>query len=164
MINNIATAQSNNSKINTDTTVNVVINNVEVFKDARLDALDFRPDALKIAAENATKSKIKESEIYTPIKQGKKTVTGSIVTKSGYRILIFNGNDRNKAILVKTAFMQRFPGTRSYMKYNVPNFKIVVGDYGDKKEALNSLKRIGAIFPGSFLVPDVVTIKNIVVQ
>jgi SPOR domain len=138
----------------------------EVIKDARLDALDKRPEliAAAIAAKEKAEQPKENTTVFSEIKVGKKVVTGSIISKDGFRILIYNGNDKTKALQLKNLFARNFPGIHSYMNYVTPNFKIKVGDFEDKKEANNFLKKIGIAFPGAFLVPDVVTVKNILVQ
>lgn len=50
---------------------------------------------------------------------------------------------------------------RSYMSYNVPSYKIKVGDFENKNEATDFLRRVTAMFPSSFIVPDIITVKNI---
>jgi hypothetical protein len=61
----------------------------------------------------------------------------------------------------KNAFSKAYPAVRSYMSYNVPSYKIKVGDFDNKKEATSFLRRVSSSFPASFIVPDIVTIKNI---
>jgi SPOR domain len=153
-------AQSNNITIQDEQTAFVV------FKDARLDALDKRPEliAAAIAAKEKAEKPKDATPVFSEIKVGKKVVTGSIISKDGYRILIYNGNDKTKALQLKNLFARNFPGMHSYMNYVTPNFKIKVGDFEEKKEANNFLKKIGVAFPGAFLVPDLVTVKNILVQ
>jgi SPOR domain len=150
---------------------NMAIEDTSVFalliKDTRLDALDNRPNAL-LALIAANKAKLETPKdatpIYNPIQAGKKTVTGSIIQKQGFRVQIYNGGDRNTAMKIKTEFNRAYPAIRSYMNYSVPNFKIKVGDFDSKKDAVAFLKRIQVIVPQAFIVPDVVTVKNILVQ
>jgi hypothetical protein len=142
---------------------------VRVFKDPRLDILETRP-ALIIKAEletKAYKAAVEKStipnvtKIDAPIKQGKKLITGTIVTKSGFRVVIYNGSDRTLAMQTKNNFGRTFSSVHSYMTYNAPSYKIKVGDFETKKEAQNFLRRVGAVFPTSFIAPDLVTVKNI---
>jgi hypothetical protein len=58
-------------------------------------------------------------------------------------------------------FSRAFPGTRSYLSYNVPSYKIKIGDFDDKNDANKFMRRLIAAFPAAFIVPDLVTIKNI---
>lgn len=146
-----------------DTLAVAIEENVVVYKDARLDILNKRP-ALMARLESETKEK--EIPLYRPIisSDGKKTVTGSIYTKKGFRVVIYNGPDRKKALEMKNIFSRAFPGVPSYMSYNVPSYKIKVGNFEDRGDAGRFMKRVSAAFPTCFIVPDIVTIKNINVQ
>lgn len=143
-----------------DTTAALIEENVTIFKDDRLDILDKRP-ALMAKAE--TEGKEKEMPVYRPIvsHDGKKTVTGSIYTQKGFRVVIYNGADRAKALEAKNSFSRAFPGVPSYMSYNVPSYKIKVGNFDDRGDASKFMRRVSAAFPSCFIVPDIVTIKNI---
>lgn len=144
----------------TDTTNIFIPENVSIFKDARLDLLDKRP-ALMAKAEEEKKEK--EIPLYKPIvsSDGKKKVTGSIYTAKGFRIIIYNGPDRTQALAAKNNFSRAFPGVASYLSYNVPSYKIKVGNFEDKKDASSFLRKVNKAFPAAFIVPDVVTVKNI---
>ncbi len=143
-----------------DSTAIIEEPNVNIYKDSRLDILDKRPVVLaKVEAEE----KSKEMPLYRPIvsHDGKKTVTGSIFTSKGFRVVIYNGADRAKALEAKNAFSRAFPGVPSYMSYNVPSYKIKVGNFEDRGEAGKFMRRVSGAFPSCFIVPDIVTIKNI---
>lgn len=152
-------------EIETDTVKQ--LSNVNVFRDPRLEVLDERP-ALMAKADLLEKRKeelgVNNIKNYAPIVKGKKVVTGSIVTKDGYRIVIYSGTNRTEAMNIKNQFMRQFPSTRSYFSYISPSYKIRVGDFADKKEAYAFMKKISSSFPTSFIVPDIVTIKNINVR
>ncbi|MFM2387118.1 MAG: hypothetical protein RL660_1875 [Bacteroidota bacterium] len=149
---------------------------VNLFKDPRLEVLSKRPAAMEAkrkaeeaaAAAPVVKAPVEKKEKKPieggEIQVGKKKVTGSIIQKDGFRVVIYNGNDRNKALAVKNAFTKANPSHRSYLTYNTPNFKVKVGDFDDKKEATAFMKRIAAAYPSAFLIPDQVTIKNIMVR
>jgi hypothetical protein len=145
---------------------------VNIFKDERLDLLDKRPAIMAKAELDEKIARLKDAKaeaaekvtpLYKPIMSadGKSKVVGSITSAKGFRVVIYNGADRTKAMEIKNAFARAFPGTRSYMSYNVPSYKIKVGDFDDKKDATSFLKRVNGSFPASFIVPDIVTIKNI---
>ena len=107
--------------------------------------------------------KLRGTPLYKPIvsADGKKQVTGSIYSAKGFRIVIYNGSDKNAALAAKNKFSRAFPGTRSYLSYNVPSFKIKIGDFENKNDATKFMRRLMAIFPSSFITPDLVTIKKI---
>lgn len=134
--------------------------NIQIFKDPRLDILDTRPPLMaKIEAEE----KAKIIPVYKPIvsMDGKKKVTGSIYTTKGFRIIIYNGPDRALAMKAKNNFSKAFADYRSYMSYNVPSYKIKVGDFEERKDASEFLRKVSRMFPSSFIVPDIITVKNI---
>ncbi len=156
------------SKLYAQTTDSAVeANNMMMYIDERLNILDERPAALLAELNieiNKTTKPLNTTPVYKEINVGKKTVTGSIGTSKGFRLLIFNGADRNLALKIKTEFARRFPSYHSYMSYNTPNFKIKVGDFTDKKEANKFMKLIIPFLPSASIVPDIVTVKNIQVQ
>lgn len=150
----------------TDSTITAPVEDfVVVIKDPRLDILDKRPAIMaKLELEEkANQKKDKEILVYKPIvsADGKKKVTGSIYTTKGFRIVIYNGTDRNQAMTAKNNFSRAYPGISSSMSYNVPSYKIKVGDFESRNEAGKFLKKIGKSFPTSFIVPDIITVKNI---
>jgi hypothetical protein len=142
-----------------------IIENVMIYKDPRLDILDKRaPQMVKIELEEKAKAAEKLNTVQAkPIisANGKKKVTGSIYTTKGFRIVVYNGTDRALAMEAKNKFSRTFGSQRSYVSYNVPSYKIKVGDFEDKKQASAFLKRVNTIFPSSFIVPDIITVKNI---
>ena len=78
----------------------------------------------------------------------------------GYRVQIYYGPDRAKAIEIKTDFMRRFPGVHSYLAYIAPSFRVKVGDYRDRGDAIGMLKEANSIYSPSMIVPDIVTVSN----
>jgi hypothetical protein len=161
----------------------VLLSNVNVFKDPRLSALSNRGQVVaRNKARYVSRVKAKEEIIRkrkeklgvsgsskvksgAAIKRGKKVVTGSIVTRRGYRVNIYSGSSRTAAVNMKRKFMRSHRGVRSYMSYISPYFKIRVGNYASKKSAYRMLRKLQSSgFPKSFVVPDIVTVKNINVR
>ncbi len=138
-----------------------VIENVMIYKDVRLDVLEKR--GVKLELEERARGGDKETVLGKPLvsSDGKKKVTGSIFTAKGFRIIVYNGPDRLQAMEAKNRFSKTFPAQRSYMSYNVPSYKIKVGDFETKKEATDFLRQVMSKFPSSFIVPDIITVKNI---
>lgn len=151
------------------TVTDYVYTNVNVFKDARLDVLKDRPalvmrnklreELLEKRKEQLGVTNVKNS---SAINRGKRVVTGSIVTKKGFRVVIYNGSSRAEAMESKRDFMRSYPSVRSYMSYIAPSYKIRVGDFESRSSANNFLRTVQkGGFPKSFIVPDIVTIKDI---
>jgi len=79
-------------------------------------------------------------------------------TIPGYRIQIYFGASRPKAIDVRTDFNSRHPAVPSYLSYQQPNFKIRIGDFRTRLEAQKFLKDIEGQYATSFIVQDEIRI------
>lgn len=81
-------------------------------------------------------------------------------TGPGYRIMVINTNDRIKALEVKSRMMSDFPDEKSYLIYQSPYFKIMLGNFRTRQEAEPIQKKIQEIFPtGVIIVPATVEYK-----
>jgi len=90
--------------------------------------------------------------IYNHIEQNKRKAG-----VPGYRIRIFNdiGSDaRENSQKVKADFFDKFPEIPVYREYDNPYFKVYVGDFRTKIDAMKKFKRIKHYFPAAFIVPD----------
>ena len=73
--------------------------------------------------------------------------------EKGYRVQIYFGADKTKANEFKARFLGRYSGDiKAYEVYDVPNFKIRVGDFRSRLDAYRFLKKIRAEFPSAFIV------------
>lgn len=75
----------------------------------------------------------------------------------GYRIRIFSDvgrNARSNSERVKTEFYEKYSDIPVYREYDSPYFKVYVGDYRTKMEAIKCLKKIKKDYPSAFVVPD----------
>ncbi len=75
-------------------------------------------------------------------------------TIPGYRIQVYFGVNRQKALEVKTEFNGKHPEVSSYLTYQQPNFKVRVGDFRTHLEAQKFLKDIQGQYGTSFIVSD----------
>lgn len=89
------------------------------------------------------------------------TNRGFIGKVRGFRVQIYNGNDRKKASQAKLDFMRAFPGVRSYLVYNNPQFRVRVGDFRSRREAMDLYNKVSARFNPCMIVPDVVNINTV---
>jgi hypothetical protein len=81
-------------------------------------------------------------------------------TGYGFRVLVINTNDRNKAIEVKSKMMTEFPEHKTYLVYQSHYFKIQVGNFRERKEAEALRKKIIQFYPtGVIVVPATVEYK-----
>jgi hypothetical protein len=75
----------------------------------------------------------------------------------GYRIAIYmgSGQEANKAADASRAkFISRYEEVKSYKKFEYPYFKVYVGDFRTKSEALKFLKQIENEYPDAFIRED----------
>ncbi|MFC2151263.1 SPOR domain-containing protein [Bacteroidota bacterium] len=90
--------------------------------------------------------------IYNHIEQNK--LKGGV---SGYRIRIFSNlgsGARDQSQAAKARFYELFPQIPIYREYDSPYFKVYVGDYRTKVDALKDFNRIKRYFTSAFIVPD----------
>lgn len=76
---------------------------------------------------------------------------------SGYRIRIYSnlGNTaRDESQARKARFYELFPEIPIYREYDSPYFKVYVGDYRTKIDAMEDFKEIKRYFRSAFIVPD----------
>ena len=59
-----------------------------------------------------------------------------------------------KAKSKKVEFLSKFPDYNVHIKYDAPNFKVRIGDFRTKNEALKLQKQIEGDYPMAFIVPD----------
>jgi len=78
----------------------------------------------------------------------------------GFRVQIYNGPDREKAIKIKTEFMRHFPGVHTYLTYISPSFRIKVGDFRDRSDAAGMMREANSMYSPCMIVPDMVTVTN----
>jgi hypothetical protein len=79
-------------------------------------------------------------------------------TMPGYRIQIYFGGVRPKASEVKIDFSGKHPDVPAYITYSAPNFKVRVGDFRTRLEAVKFMKSIEGQYPTIFIVPDEVAL------
>ncbi len=72
----------------------------------------------------------------------------------GYRIQIFSGTKKQPARQIRGRFIQQYKYVNAHEIYQQPYYKIRVGDFVTKLEALKFLKEISPQFPNSFIVQD----------
>lgn len=77
--------------------------------------------------------------------------------RQGYRIRLFFDNKqtaRMESEELEKAFQQQFPLIPTYRSYTNPFFKVVVGDYRTKSEAVKELNKIRHFYPKAIVVKE----------
>ena len=78
-------------------------------------------------------------------------------TISGYRVRIFFDNKQDSRTVsesVLSHFKATHPGYEAYRTYATPFFKITVGDFRTKSEAMQLLQAIKVEYPSAFIVKE----------
>lgn len=76
---------------------------------------------------------------------------------TGYRVRIFFDNKQNSRGASEAAmyrFLASHPGVPAYRSFVSPFFKVTVGDFRTKSEAMNLLESIKGEFPSAFVVKE----------
>ncbi|MEQ8625155.1 MAG: SPOR domain-containing protein [Vicingaceae bacterium] len=79
---------------------------------------------------------------------------------TGYRIQLFAGNSKVEAVKVKSDFISKFENNYPEVIYQVPNFKVRVGNFRDRLEATKMLEIYKAEYPYAFIVQDNIEFKK----
>lgn len=85
--------------------------------------------------------------------------SNSSKTVSGYRVRIFNDNKQTSRSDSETAlgrFRGMFPGIAAYRTYSNPFFRVTVGDFRTKSEAMQLLQQVKGSFPTAFIVRETI--------
>jgi len=75
----------------------------------------------------------------------------------GFRVEIFFSSDidaKEKALKKKEEFLEVYPDNIVHVKYISPNFRVRIGDFRTKNEALKLYKEIRNTYPLAFIVTD----------
>ena len=82
----------------------------------------------------------------------------------GYRIQVYSGSGhsaRRKAEEIESFFLETYPDVACYLSYYSPNFKVRVGDFRTKSEALKFKKEIALDFPNTYIIKDIIKFPEI---
>lgn len=75
----------------------------------------------------------------------------------GYRLQIFfdsGNNSKVRATEALAAFQEKYPSIKAYVSFKQPNYRIRVGNFRTKSEAIGLQKKIMADYPNAFVVKD----------
>lgn len=75
---------------------------------------------------------------------------------NGYRVQIYNGTSREEAMRIKAEFMRGYPGIRSYLSYVAPHYRIKVGDFRRREDAVGLFREASDTYKPCMIVPDVI--------
>lgn len=108
---------------------------------------------------NGKIEEIKDPEIDQLISK-RSELYGQPRSTKGFRVLIYNGEDRETYINMKQKYLDLYPGDKTYLTYEVPNFQLKVGDCTTYREALELRKKLSGEFKGAVVVEDRIRVNN----
>ena len=85
----------------------------------------------------------------------------STYSLKGFRVQIYSGNKRQPANQARSSFLRVHPKTKAHLNYEQPNYKVRVGDFRTKIEALKYKNGITDEFPNCFIVRDEIDINEL---
>ncbi len=80
-------------------------------------------------------------------------------SSTGFRVRIFNDNkqtSRNDSQTALARFEGMFPGIPAYRTYSNPFFRVTVGDFRTRSEAMHILQQVKSAFPTAFIVKETI--------
>jgi len=81
-------------------------------------------------------------------------------TAQGFRILVLNTGDREKAMDTKSKLMRDFPEHKTYLVYKSPHYKIQIGNFRSREDAEGLRMQISKIYKASaIVVPSTIEVK-----
>ncbi|HOW30815.1 MAG TPA: SPOR domain-containing protein [Bacteroidales bacterium] len=75
----------------------------------------------------------------------------------GFRIQIFfdsGNNSKSKATSALADFQEKHPDIKAYVSFKQPYYRIRIGNFRTKSEAIGFQKKIQADYPNAFIVKD----------
>jgi len=75
----------------------------------------------------------------------------------GYRVMVLSTNDKELAYRTKGSLLGSYPDSRIYMSYSAPFYKLKMGDFLKRSDAVDLQKELTRMFPrGVYVVNDVI--------
>ncbi len=82
----------------------------------------------------------------------------------GFRVRVFfdlGQQSRTNSLDVMNEFMENFPGIAVYRTFDSPYYKVSVGDYRTRDEAVKQLKMLNRKYPRAFIISEWINFPRI---
>ncbi|MFN4082999.1 MAG: SPOR domain-containing protein [Bacteroidia bacterium] len=89
-----------------------------------------------------------------------KQLNAGIYTTDGFRIQLYSGNNRTYAEDLKAEIFKNYPQVSTYLSYQQPHFKLRVGDFRNRFEALKLYHELLAQYNQAIIVPDKINLPK----
>lgn len=101
--------------------------------------------------------RIHQSPAIASLVEKHKAINKQHPKSDGYRVQIFSisgANSSDRANLMKAEFLDKYPDSKVYIIYHAPSYKVRIGNFRTKLEALNYIRTIQKDYPFAFVVVD----------
>jgi hypothetical protein len=93
------------------------------------------------------------------VRQAMTQYVGKNATKpiSGYRIRVFYDNTpqaRTRSEAIENALMEQYPEHKVYRSFESPNYKVLIGNFRSKDEALRIFNALKKTYPTAYIIKD----------
>jgi len=95
-----------------------------------------------------------QQSIITPLLSNYRVYNELNKAVQGYRVQIIASAVRKVVLDTKANFSETYPSVKTYIIYQQPYFKLRVGDFETRIEAIQFMNKIDDVFPSSFVVQD----------
>ena len=76
---------------------------------------------------------------------------------SGYRIRVYYDNSpqaRTRSEAIEAALHEQYPGQKVYRSFESPNYKVLIGNFRSKDEALRIFNMLKKSYPTAYIIKD----------
>ncbi len=120
---------------------------------ARVDSTYVGRDILSVIGPGA---KVSQS---ATVKQALQKYVSNNAEKpiSGYRIRVFYNNDpqaRSRSESIEKTLTEQYPGIGVYRSFESPNYKVCIGDFRTKDEALSIYNALKGTYPTAYIIKE----------
>jgi hypothetical protein len=146
--------QITNAQVSKDTTAGGA---AVIVKDTRVAVLEKKHREKHIEADRKYNNKAVVGKTVVT-----RTSSSGIVLAPGYRLVIISTPDQAEAMRVRGLLRKYFPDDKIYQTFQMPNTKLRLGNYLDRKQADNVRKRVLAmkiVTNNIFIVSDQVEMR-----
>jgi len=78
----------------------------------------------------------------------------------GYRILVITSPDRAKIFAAKAQIYQQYPELQPYILYQIPNYKLKIGNFKTQADAQQYMDKMAKLYPsGVYIIHDIIEVK-----
>ena len=78
---------------------------------------------------------------------------------SGYRIRVFYNNEpsaRSRSESIEATLKNQYPGIGVYRSFESPNYKVTIGDFRSKDEALGIYNALKGTYPTAYIIKETI--------